>query len=115
MSCWRAKAQSADVAKFHRYRAELLVKSSAKLGDLKQFDVVSDFALNRDASGGLVAAFPFDGLRWTETVSRSLTALSEEVAKRGETKTPVFATTGTVSTLAEDQLRKRGWKLVTLD
>lgn len=109
------KAQSVDVAKFHRYRAELLVKTSAKLGDLKQFDVVSDFALNRDASGGLVAAFPFDGLRWTETVSRSLTALSEEVAKRGETKKPIFATTGTISTLAADQLEKRGWKLVSLD
>lgn len=110
-----SKAQSVDVAKFHRYRAELLVKTSAKLGDLKQFDIVSDFALNRDAAGGLVAAFPFDGLRWTETVSRSLTALSEEVAKRGETKKPVFATTGTLSTLAADQLEKRGWKVVTLD
>lgn len=109
-----AKAETVDVAKFHRYRAELLVKHSAKLGNLKSFEVVSDFALNRDANGNLVAAFPFDGLRWTATVSRSLAALSDEVAKHVEAKPPVLATTGTISTLAEDQLTKRGWKLVSL-
>lgn len=109
------RAESADLAKFHRYRAELLAKHSAKLGTLKEFYVVTEFALNRDASGGLVAAFPFDGLSWTETVARSLTALSDEIATRGETKPPVFATTGKVSTLAAAELKKRGWKLVTLE
>jgi hypothetical protein len=110
-----ARGDSADVAKFNRYRAELLAKHAAKLGTLKEFDVVGEFALNRDAAGGLVAVFPFDGLAWTETTERSLGALSTEIAKRSETKAPVFATTGKISAMAQAELKKRGWKLVTLE
>jgi len=110
-----AQADSADLAKFNRYRAELLVKYSARLGVLKEFYVVNEFALNRDAGGGLVAAFPFDGLAWTDPVARSLTAISTEIATRGETKKPVFATTGKVSPMAAAELAKLGWKLEKLD
>ncbi|MCE9523379.1 MAG: hypothetical protein K8S25_13230 [Alphaproteobacteria bacterium] len=110
-----AQADGADVAKFQRYRAELLAKHSARLGTLKEFYVVAEFALNRDANGGLVAAFPFDGLSWTDTVAKSMTALSQELATRGETKSPLFATTGKVSSSAQAELKKRGWKLMTLD
>ena len=110
-----AKADSTDLAKFHRYRAELLAKHNAKLGTLKEFYVVNEFALNRDSNGALVAAFPFDGLSWTEAASRSMTAISQELATRGETKAPIFATTGKVSTLAQTELKKRGWKIVTLN
>jgi hypothetical protein len=110
-----AQADSADVAKFHRYRAELLSKQTARLGTLKEFYVVAEFALNRDASGGLVAAFPFDGLAWTETVSKSFSNLSREIATRGETKPPLFATTGKLSPVAEAEMKKRGWKILTLD
>lgn len=110
-----AQADSTDVAKFQRYRAELLAKHSAKLGTLKEFYVVAEFALNRDASGGLVAAFPFDGLAWTDTVARSLTTISTEIATRGETRPPVFATTGKVSPIAEAELKKLGWKLQKLE
>ena len=109
-----AKADSADLAKFHRYRAELLAKNNAKLGTLKEFYVVNEFALNRDAKGALVAAFPFDGLSWTETAARSMSAISQELATRGETKAPVFATTGKVSATAQAELKKRGWKIVSL-
>lgn len=110
-----AQADSADVAKFNRYRAELLAKNSARLGTLKEFYVVNEFALNRDAAGGLVAAFPFDGLAWTDPVARSLTGISKEIATRGETRPPVFATTGKVSPTAEAELKKLGWKLEKLD
>lgn len=110
-----SQADSADVAKFHRYRAELLAKHSARLGTLKEFYVVTEFALNRDASGGLVAAFPFDGVAWTDTVAKSMSALSQELAMRGETKPPVFATTGKITATAQAELKKRGWKLVMLD
>jgi len=110
-----AAADSADLAKFTRYRAELLAKQSAKLGTLKEFYMVAEFALNRAADGGLVAAFPFDGLDWTETVAKSLTALSKEIATRGETKAPVFAATGKVTPAAAAELKKLGWKLVSLD
>jgi hypothetical protein len=110
-----AAAETTDVAKFHRYRAELLVKQSAKLGTLKEFYLVTDFALNRNAAGSLVAAFPFDGLAWTDTVARSLTELTTEIATKGEVKALVFATTGKVSPVAQEELKKRGWKLVALD
>ena len=53
-----ATAASFDVAKFNRYRAELLATDSARLGTLKSFVLVSGIALNRDSSGRLVAAFP---------------------------------------------------------
>jgi hypothetical protein len=85
------------------------------LGTLTEFYVVAEFALNRDASGGLVAAFPFDGMSWTETVSKSFTALSREIATRGETKAPLFATTGKLSPVAEAEMKKHGWKILTLD
>lgn len=110
-----AQADSADVAKFQRYRAELLAKQTQRLGTLTEFYVVAEFALNRDAKGGLVAAFPFDGLAWTETVSKSFTELSREIATRGETKPPLFATTGKLSPVAEAEMKKRGWKILTLD
>ena len=109
------RADSADLAKFHRYRAELLAKHSAKLGTLTEFYVVGEFALNRDAKGGLVAAFPFDGLAWSEAAAKSLSAISTEIATRGESAAPVFATTGKISAMAQTELKKRGWKLVTLD
>ena len=67
-----ALVTSNDAAKFNRYRAELLVAKSESLGGLKEFYLVNEFALNRDKSGGLVAAFPFDGLAWTEAVERSI-------------------------------------------
>jgi hypothetical protein len=110
-----AAVQSDDAAKFNRYRAELLARKSASLGNLKEFYAVREFALNRDAKGTLVAAFPFDGLAWTETVERSVGAISQELATRGETRPPVFATTGKLTPRAEAELKKRGWKLVALD
>ena len=110
-----AAVQSDDAAKFNRYRAELLARKSASLGNLKEFYAVREFALNRDAKGTLVAAFPFDGLAWTETVERSVGAISQELATRGETRPPVFATTGKLTPRAEAELKKRGWKLVSLD
>ena len=110
-----AAVQSDDAAKFNRYRAELLARKSASLGNLKEFYAVREFALNRDQKGTLVAAFPFDGLAWTDTVERSVGAISQELAARGETRPPVFATTGKLTPRAEAELKKRGWKLVTLD
>ena len=44
-----------------------------------------------------------------------MSALSQELAMRGETKPPVFATTGKITATAQAELKKRGWKLVMLD
>ena len=106
---------SDDAAKFNRYRAELLAAKSESLGGLKEFYLVNEFALNRDKAGALVAAFPFDGVAWTDAVARSIGAIGQEIATRGETKQPIFASTGKLTPRAQAELKKRGWKLVSLD
>ena len=110
-----ANADSYDVAKFNRYRAELLLKENVRLGTLKDFVTVRDTAVNHDANGGLVAAFPFDTVAWTEAVSRSLTLLSDDVAKRGEAKAHIFASTGAISPAAQAELKTQGWTSVSLE
>lgn len=110
-----AAADSADLAKFHRYRAELIAKHSAQLGTLKEFYVVREFALNRSADGALVAVFPFDDLAWTEPAAKSLDLISLELATRGETRQPVLATAGKVSPTALAELKKRGWRVLILN
>ncbi len=110
-----ANADSADLAKFHRYRAELLAKHSAQVGQLKEFYVVHEFALNRNTDGALVAVFPFDELAWTEPAAKSLDRISLELATRGETRQPILATTGNVSAKALAELKKRGWRVLILN
>ena len=79
-----ADADSYDVAKFQRYRAELLLRENARLGTLKEFVIVTKMAINHNAAGDVVAAFPFDTVAWTDSVSLSLARLSDDIAKRGE-------------------------------
>ncbi|MBI3678443.1 MAG: hypothetical protein HY243_17680 [Proteobacteria bacterium] len=110
-----AAAADADVAKLYRYRAELLAKESSRLGSIKSFTVVSGALLNRNADGELLAVFPFDDVTWTDRVSGSLTRVSAEIAKTGEAKSPVLAATGTMSEMAETELKKLGWTLVPLN
>ena len=110
-----ATAASFEVAKFHRYRAELLARNSARLGTLKAFVPASGYALNIDAAGRLVAAFPFDALTWTQTVSKSLTQLSAEVAARHPKRPRLFASVGVLSPAAQAELKKLGWQTMKLD
>lgn len=110
-----ADADGYDVAKFHRYRAELLANESARLGTLSGFVIVSDMAINRDAAGRWVAAFPFDVVEWTDSASGSLTRLSEELARQGGAAPRIFATTGALSAAADAELKQRGWTIVNLN
>ena len=110
-----ATAGSFDVAKFNRYRAELLARDSARLGTLKAFVPVAGFVVNVDAAGRLVAAFPFDALFWTDAVSRNLTRLSAEAATRHPKRPRVFASVGTLSPMAQAELKKRSWQIMKLD
>ena len=109
-----ATAASFDVAKFNRYRAELLATDSARLGTLKSFVLVSGIALNRDSSGRLVAAFPFDTLTWTDPVSRSLGRLSSDIAVQGAPRPQLFASTGLISPSVEVELKRLGWTTIVL-
>jgi hypothetical protein len=110
-----AKAVSFDVAKFTRYRAELLARESVNLGTLQSYELVGGFVLNRDASGRLVAAFPFDTVFWTDSVSRNLARISAPMAAQRETKMPVFASLGVISPMAQSELKKLGWESRMLD
>ena len=110
-----ARAASFDVAKFTRYRAELLARESVNLGTLQSYELVAGFVLNRDASGRLVAAFPFDTVAWTDSVSRNLTRLSAPMAAQQETRKPLFASTGVISAEAQAELGKLGWESRKLD
>lgn len=110
-----AAAASVDGAKFNRYRAELLARESARLGTLVEFVAIADVALNRDAEGRLIAAFPFDGVAWTEAAEAALAPLSDGAAALGDGKPHVFATRGGISPMAGSELKSRGWTVLALD
>ncbi|MBI1214177.1 MAG: hypothetical protein GC190_22160 [Alphaproteobacteria bacterium] len=107
------RAENTDVAKFQRYRVELMAKENARLG-LESFAALSGFAINRDKAGNFVAVFPFDEVLWTQITSRSFGELTDVLAKQSGDAKPVFATTARVSATAEAQIKKLGWQIVKL-
>ena len=109
-----ATAESTDVAKFQRYRIELMAKESARLGTLASFETVSGFAINRDKKGNFVAVFPFDEVVWTEIAAHAFGEMSADIGKRSAGSKPVFATTAHISATTEAQLKKLGWQIVKL-
>jgi len=106
-------ATTADVAKFMRYRAELLTMDTGKLGTLKDFTIVSEMAINHDASGRLVAAFPFDGVYWTDSVAQSLTRLSTDM--KSVNRPRAIASTGALSPMATARLKEMGWAVMRVN
>lgn len=109
-----AAAESADVAKFMVYRADLLAQDSGKLGGLKEFVLVGDIVVNRDGAGRIVVAAPFDLVAWTDTVETSVTRLTADVTAADAKAPRVFATTGPVGPRAAAELKKLGWTVVRL-
>jgi hypothetical protein len=107
------RAENIDVAKFQRYRVELMARDNARLS-LTSFEAVSTFAMNRNKAGNFVAVFPFDEVLWTEITSRSFGELTEALTKQSGGAKPIFATTAHVSPTAEAQLKKLGWQIVRL-
>jgi len=107
------RAENVDVAKFQRYRVELMAKEQARLG-LTSFEQISTFAMNRNKAGNVVAVFPFDEVLWTEITSRSFGELTDALTQQGAGAKPIFATTAHVSATAEAQLKKLGWDVVKL-
>ncbi len=107
------RAENVDVAKFQRYRVELMAKENAQLR-LTSFETISGFAINRDKAGNFVAVFPFDEVVWTEIASHSFGELTDALAKQSAGAKPIFATTAHVSATAEAQLKKMGWQIVKL-
>jgi hypothetical protein len=112
-----ADAGSFDIAKFQRHRAELLASDVVResLGVLGEFVVVSGVALNRNATGRLVAVFPFDVVSWTYATQEVVIPLGEGIADLGEPDAPIFAMTGDLTPNANAQLRQLGWSLASLE
>jgi len=110
-----AAADSADVAKFNRYRAELMALNSGHLGTLNAFFVAGDVAVTMNAKNHVVAAFPFDLVAWTDTVSASLTKLTADVKAQYPNAARFLATTGTVSPMAAAELKALGWTVLKVD
>lgn len=109
-----ATAESVDVAKFQRYRAELMAKENARLGTLASFEAVSGFAVNRDKDGAVVAVFPFDEVVWTEIAAHAFGEMSDDIAKHNAGAKPTFATTAHISPTSLAQLEKLGWRVIKL-
>jgi hypothetical protein len=107
-----AAAGSVDVAKFHRWRAEYLAANSDRYGKLTEFVAAGDIAVNMNAKGHIVAAFPFDLVAWTDTVQEAITLLTGAVKQSHPTTERYFSSTGPYSTMAEQQLKALGWKLL---
>lgn len=107
------RADATDVAKFQRFRVELMAQAKERLG-LTSFQALSGFAINRDQAGNWIAVFPFDEVLWTDVTSHSFSELTDVLAKQGDGAKPIFATTAHMSATAEAQLKKMGWKVVKL-
>jgi hypothetical protein len=112
-----ADAGSADVAKFHRHRAELLASELVRerLGSLGEFVVVAGVALNRNAEGSLVAVFPFDVVSWTYSTQAIFVPLSDEISRSDEPNAPILAMTGELTRTARSELQRLGWTLAGLE
>ncbi len=112
-----ADAGSADVAKFHRHRAELLASDLVRerLGSLGEFVVLAGVALNRNAEGSLVAVFPFDVVSWTYSTQAIFVPLSADIAENNEPNAPILAMTGELTSTARGELQRLGWVLAGLD
>ncbi len=108
-----AQADTRDVAFFQRQRAELLAAKSNELGVIVEFVSVGTFPLNRTRDGTFVALFPLDDIIWTETAAHAFTAVTEDLHHIGYYQ-PVLATAAGVTPLADEELRKLGWKIVAL-
>src|SRR6185295_2467125 len=91
-----AAAESVDVAKFNRYRAESMAENSERVGKLNAFFLTGDIAVTMNAKDHIVAAFPFDLVAWTDTVAESVAKLTADVnaAKPGIAK--FFVSTGPI-------------------
>ena len=107
-------ADTADVAKFNVYRAQLLAADSDRVGKLTAFFAAGDVAVNMNAKNHIVAMFPFDLVAWTDTVSASVTKLTADVKAQYPKTQRFLATTGNVSEQAQAELHKLGWSLIKL-
>ena len=108
------QADTRDVAFFQRRRAEILAAKSTEFGGITEFVSVGTFPLNRTRDGTIVALFPLDEVTWTETSARAFITITGSLRLLGYQQSPVLATTAAVTPMADEELKKLGWKIVAL-
>lgn len=109
-----AEANTRDVAYFQRLRAELLAAKSRELGGIVEFVSVGGFPLNRTRDGTIIALFPLDDVTWTETSARAFTTVTGSLRLLGNQPAPVLATTAAVTSMADEELKRLGWRIVIM-
>ncbi len=105
---------SRNVAFYFRRRAQTLAARSKELGGLASFIMVAGQPINVARNGNIVAAFTFDDIVWTEVQSRTFKAATAEIHRIKPGATPVLASSGAVSPMAQAEIGKLGWKVVRL-
>lgn len=105
---------SRNVAFYFRRRAQTLAARSKELGGLASFIMVAGQPINVARNGNIVAAFTFDDIVWTEVQSRTFKAATAEIHRIKPGATPVLASSGAVSPMAQAEIGKLGWKIVRL-
>ena len=87
---------------------------SNELGGIASFVMVAGQPINIARNGNVVAAFTFDDIVWTEVQSRTFTGATAEIHRIKPGATPVLASSGAVTPMAQAEIGKLGWKIVRL-
>jgi hypothetical protein len=109
-----AGAGSRNVAFYHRRRAQILAARSNELGGLVSFVSVGGQPINVSRNGTIVAAFTFDDIVWTDIQQKTFAAATAQIRQIRPGSTPVLAATGTITPLADTEIKKLGWKIFLL-
>ncbi len=109
-----AGAGSRNVAFYHRRRAQILAARSNELGGLVSFVSVGGQPVNVARNGTIVAAFTFDDIVWTDIQQKTFAAATAQIRQIRPGSMPVLAATGTITPLADTEIKKLGWKIVQL-
>jgi len=109
-----AGAGSHNVAFYFRRRAQTLAARSNELGGIASFVMVAGQPINIARNGTVVAAFTFDDIVWTELQQRTFTAATAEIHRVKPGATPILASTGMVTPMAQAEITKLGWKIIKL-
>lgn len=109
-----AGAGARNYAFYFRRRAQTLAARSNDLGGIASFVMVAGQPINIARNGNVIAAFTFDDIVWTEIQSRTFTAATAEIHRIKPGATPVLASSGAVTPMAQAEIGKLGWKIIKL-
>ena len=109
-----AGAGSRNVAFYHRRRAQILAARSNELGGIVSFISVGGQPVNTTRNGTIVAAFTFDDIVWTDIQQKTFVVATAQIRQIRPGSAPALAATGTITPLADTEIKKLGWKIVQL-